>query len=469
MRGCRFFTDASHFTRKSLKPQQQQQQQQRLSLRKRTTISSSSQCHARIGTSSYKNKRHNPSFHRREVVSSTSLFSTQPVPDENVNDIDAYTHNQVRDPKSTSIPTANNGEKSESNHFCDQVYAQVSNSPLPPPLPEPEYSFHRRILPSSLIQLSSPEGKALFKESLLSESAEAFFPLSEQFLNQSDPAYCGVTTLVMILNAFGIDPNVRWKGGWRWYGSEDMILDACCVNPERVRRGGISMEEYQSLGRCQGLQVKMKRPIPIGIEHENDNNGDDNNENYESKSEKFYTIDDFREDIKSMVQNPPIFETNNEGLAPYPSSQLSPSGDVNGFIIVSFSRETLGQTGSGHFSPIAAYHEATDRCLILDVARFKYGPYWVTVPDLYEATKPEDTMTDKSRGWFLNYPPKSSIWNSNEGGKEIGYKGSKTTDEVKRPAAAVSFKQACPVGKIKVQYCSVGKNESNILSPKMEI
>jgi Phytochelatin synthase len=31
----------------------------------------------------------------------------------------------------------------------------------------------------------------------------------------------------------------------------------------------------------------------------------------------------------------------------------------------------LGQTGSGHFSPIAGYHAATDSVLILDVARFK--------------------------------------------------------------------------------------------------
>ena len=37
-------------------------------------------------------------------------------------------------------------------------------------------------------------------------------PLSQQFLNQMDPAYCSIYTLVSILNALSMDPNVRWRG-----------------------------------------------------------------------------------------------------------------------------------------------------------------------------------------------------------------------------------------------------------------
>ena len=36
----------------------------------------------------------------------------------------------------------------------------------------------------------------------------------------------------------------------------------------------------------------------------------------------------------------------------------------------------LLQTGDGHFSPVAGYHAGTDSVLVLDVARFKYPPYW---------------------------------------------------------------------------------------------
>jgi len=115
------------------------------------------------------------------------------------------------------------------HHTCHDEYAHRQIALLGPS-PQPKFSYHRRILPSSLTQLSSPQGKALFRDSFLSQNAEAYFPLSEQFINQSEPAYCAVASLIMVLNAFGIDPNIRWKGGWRWYGSEEMILGQCCID-----------------------------------------------------------------------------------------------------------------------------------------------------------------------------------------------------------------------------------------------
>ena len=42
-----------------------------------------------------------------------------------------------------------------------------------------------------------------------------------------------------------------------------------------------------------------------------------------------------------------------------------------------FDRKVLHQKGSGHFSPLAAYHEAEDRFLLMDVARYKAPPCWV--------------------------------------------------------------------------------------------
>ena len=354
-------------------------------------------------------------------------------------------------------------------HICHDYYTENSIT-LPPPLPEPKYSFHRRVLPSSLIQLSSPQGKLLFQESLSNKTAEAFFPLSEQFINQSHPAYCGVTSLTMILNAFGIDPNIRWKGGWRWYGSEDMILDSCCIDSERVKRVGISMEEYLSLARCQGLHVEMKRPTSIP------NDGDnfvhtEHSTNHERvrtiqdiEKEQYCSVDCFRKDLLTMVKYPPLYEI----LEDTDNDNNDEKVEKGGFMVVSFERSSLGQTGAGHFSPIAAYHEASDMCLILDVARFKYSPYWVTVSDLYEATLPLDSVTNKNRGWFLNYPCKTSWSGIGERGETEehnmkGYRGSKTFDEMMRPAEVVPLAEkdgqqtnACPVGKIKVKYCTVG-------------
>lgn len=71
-------------------------------------------------------------------------------------------------------------------------------------------------------------------------------------------------------------------------------------------------------------------------------------------------------------------------------------------LTLNFHRKTLGQTGIGHFSPIAAYNSKRDLALILDVAKFKYDSYWCSVPQLYEALKPLDTVSNQSRGFLIN-------------------------------------------------------------------
>jgi hypothetical protein len=61
----------------------------------------------------------------------------------------------------------------------------------------------------------------------------------------------------------------------------------------------------------------------------------------------------------------------------------------------------LRQTGTGHFSPIGAYDEASDSVLLLDTARFKYGPHWVKLDLLFDALIPLDPSTGKSRGYMI--------------------------------------------------------------------
>ena len=41
---------------------------------------------------------------------------------------------------------------------------------------------------------------------------ECYFRLAEQFRTQDDPAFCGLSTLTMVLNALAIDPGRIWKG-----------------------------------------------------------------------------------------------------------------------------------------------------------------------------------------------------------------------------------------------------------------
>ena len=63
----------------------------------------------------------------------------------------------------------------------------------------------------------------------------------------------------------------------------------------------------------------------------------------------------------------------NDGVEQFRESLIRASKTTTEFIITSFARSSLKQTGDGHFSPIAGYHEESDSVLILDVARFKYG------------------------------------------------------------------------------------------------
>ena len=62
----------------------------------------------------------------------------------------------------------------------------------PPPAttdPEESESFYMRELPTDkLVGYDSTEGKALFKTALNEGGLEAFFPLSQQFLTQNEPA-----------------------------------------------------------------------------------------------------------------------------------------------------------------------------------------------------------------------------------------------------------------------------------------
>ena len=76
-------------------------------------------------------------------------------------------------------------------------------------------TFYRRPLPRHLPALSSPAGRVLFKEALASNGLKSYFALAETYETQSEPSFCGITTLSMSLNALGVDPRRRWKGVWR--------------------------------------------------------------------------------------------------------------------------------------------------------------------------------------------------------------------------------------------------------------
>lgn len=213
-----------------------------------------------------------------------------------------------------------------------------------------DVSFYRRPLPPSVIALSSEEGRLLFKEALAEGGMEGYFPLAEQMHTQAEPSYCGLGSLVVVLNALAIDPGRLWKGPWRWFGEE--LLD-CCSPLDEVRKEGITLNRLACLARCNGARVKT---FPAGET----------------------TIAELRYHVRA--------------------ASSAPSGV---HVIAAYSRAALGQTGDGHYSPIGGYHRGRDSALILDVARFKYPPHWVPLELLWEAMQRHDASTGRPRGFFV--------------------------------------------------------------------
>lgn len=70
-------------------------------------------------------------------------------------------------------------------------------------------------------------------------------------------------------------------------------------------------------------------------------------------------------------------------------------------IIINYFRKDLGQKGTGHFSPLGAYDEKSDRVLILDTASYKYPPVWATMADLHKSMNTIDDDVKASRGFIV--------------------------------------------------------------------
>ena len=208
-------------------------------------------------------------------------------------------------------------------------------------------TLYRRPLPGDATAFSSPAGRQLFAEALTSGGLDGYFRLAEQFHTQAEPAFCGLGSLVVALNALGIDPGRLWKGPWRWFSEE--LLD-CCVSLDQVRLRGLDLDEVACLARCNGAAVDLFRADTTNL-------------------------DAWRASLVAAAR-------------------------ADGVVIASYDRAGLDQTGGGHFSPIGGYHAAKDLVLVLDVARFKYPPHWITAERLWQAMHAIDPATGRARGWI---------------------------------------------------------------------
>lgn len=203
-------------------------------------------------------------------------------------------------------------------------------------------AYNRLPLPASLIAADSSAGHKLFVESQFTADYD---DLNKNFVSQERPAFCGVASSVTVLNALHSSPQVS---------QQDFFDDAASkVRKElAVSFGGMTLAQLRDLLATHGVDARL---------------------NYASDT----TLDAFRALAKENLKTP---------------------GD---FILVNYQRGKIGQRESGHISPLAAYHEASDRFLILDVAAYKYPPVWVPAQALWEAMQAVDTTSGRSRGFVV--------------------------------------------------------------------
>lgn len=207
-------------------------------------------------------------------------------------------------------------------------------------------------LPPNLISLTSLEGRAMLIEST---AREAYWPLSLQFVTQKDPAYCGVATIVMVLNALGIAaPPAAGFEPFRAFTQDNLFNPTTeAILPQKVlAENGMTLDQLGRLIEAYGLRAEVR--------HADDS-----------------SVAQFRAQAQVALATP------------------------NHHVVVNYLRTTLGQQSGGHISPLAAFDATTDRFLVMDVSRYKYPPVWVSTAALFDAMDSADAGNNKRRRGFV--------------------------------------------------------------------
>lgn len=210
-------------------------------------------------------------------------------------------------------------------------------------------------LPDNLIAYNSPAGKQLLVRSANNE----FLQLSMQFLTQKNQAYCGVASISMALNALEIKgPDDPVYAPFYPITQDNFFTSQVeqVLDPNQVAHQGMTLD--QAAAAAAQFQVNSRAVHSDTL-----------------------TLGTMRKLLKSTLEN------------------------EHEYAIINFFRPGLQEQGAGHFSPIAAYDAASDRFLILDVARYKYPPVWVKAEDVWKAIDTTDLSSQKKRGVLILKKP----------------------------------------------------------------
>ena len=152
-----------------------------------------------------------------------------------------------------------------------------------------------------------------------SQARRAYWPLSIQFVTQVNQAYCGVATLVMVLNALGVKaPATPGIEPFTTFTQDNL------PNPQTERFLPRETLAKKGMTLTQIGQFLGAYSVHAEVRHADES-----------------STDDFRAVATRYLSLP------------------------DRYVIVNYLRRAIGQEQGGHISPLAAYDRGTDRFLIL--------------------------------------------------------------------------------------------------------
>jgi hypothetical protein len=230
--------------------------------------------------------------------------------------------------------------------FAIVIYAFMAPAFAEAPVPESAFAQ------PAVVYWDSPEGKAL--RARIPADAD-YWQLAPNFTAQITQSYCSVASAVTVLNAMSIPKPVDPT-----YAPYAYFTQSNFFSPE--------VEKV----------ISAKTVLEMGM----------------TREQMAETLT--REGVKAIsIAGDTLSE---EGLRTLLKKAL---GDDGQFVLANYFRANLGQVGGGHWSALAAYDEQSDSVLILDVAKYKYPPAWVSISTLQQAIDTIDTVSNKARGLVI--------------------------------------------------------------------
>ncbi|TIW19257.1 MAG: glutathione gamma-glutamylcysteinyltransferase, partial [Mesorhizobium sp.] len=113
-------------------------------------------------------------------------------------------------------------------------------------------------LPDNLTGFSSPAGESFLAESM---AKEAYFPLASNFLTQKTQAYCGVASIVMVLNALNVPaPSVPEYEPYKTFTQDNVLNERTeTILPRQVLdKQGMTLDQIGAILSTQPIKAEVR-------------------------------------------------------------------------------------------------------------------------------------------------------------------------------------------------------------------